>query len=103
MRTATMLGFVACFGTAAMVSACGAARAPGSPDADGPPDGDVSDAVPTERSVGAACERAEDCDDGVVPAECLRMLWMLEMPDGYCTALLCARDAECFGGEEAAA
>lgn len=103
MRTATMLSFAACLGTAVLVSACGAARAPGSPDADGPPDGDVSDTGPTEGSVGAACERAEDCSGGVVPAECLRMLWALEMPGGYCTALICARDAECPGGDALAA
>lgn len=83
------------------------------PEADAPPPdvppealedagGDEADAAPG-RAIGAPCSLAEQCADGLVPAECLTMVWAIEAPNGYCTAIGCHDDADCPGGAEVAA
>jgi len=64
--------------------------------------GDEPDAAPG-RAVGAPCNHAEQCADGPVPGECLTMVWAIEAPNGYCTAIGCHDDADCPGGAAAAA
>jgi hypothetical protein len=54
------------------------------------------------RPVGAHCNLAEQCADGLVPGECLTMIWAIEAPDGYCTGLGCHEAADCPGGADVA-
>jgi hypothetical protein len=61
-------------------------------EADGAADGEAG------RPVGAFCNLAEQCVDGLVPGECLTMIWAIEAPDGYCTGVGCQRDDDCPGG-----
>jgi hypothetical protein len=77
----------------------------------GPGDaGDAGDAEEADggdadsgRPVGSLCNLPEQCADGVVPAECLSMIWAIEAPDGYCTAFGCRFDEDCPGGASVAA
>jgi hypothetical protein len=69
-------------------------------------DGDVEPEADVEleadggegRAVGQPCNLAEQCADGLVPGECITMIWALEAPEGYCTGIGCLRDEDCPGG-----